>query len=248
MAAIDPTTRDDQPPAEAVYADPVEPIESEPSDPTAIEPEDAPATMPELEDPEGEIAELEDRSMPIERVLWAENNRGERVEKVYIQRELMWFGKIELYGLLGRAVRVVLEGDNPLGIGNMIDLAQNPRRMISDMLGSLPGADDAPDRSDAADDMEIEAGKILAAFADVVQLAPELLTQAYCIVLAIPKTHRNWAIEWAFPNMSDEMGKDVMHAFVDQNWGVMEDFFAEELPKIVRRIAKARSSHSAGRP
>jgi hypothetical protein len=47
--------------------------------------------------------------------------------------------------------------------------------------------------------------------------------------------------------MDDDMGKDILHAFVDQNWGVMEDFFAQELPKIVRRVAKARSRHSTGR-
>jgi hypothetical protein len=237
----------DQPPAPAVYEDPVDPLQEEVADPTAIEPEDVPATMPEIEDPEGEIEELEDRSMPIERVLWATNREGVRIEKEYIQQGLMWFGKIELYGLLGQAVRVVLEGDNPLGIGNMLDMVQNPRKMMSDLMGTMPGADDAPDRVDVTDDMEVEAGKILAAFAEVVAQAPQLLSAAYCIVLNIPKTHRNWAVEWAFPNMDDEMGKDILHTFIDQNWGVMEDFFAQELPKIVRRIVKARSSHSAGR-
>jgi hypothetical protein len=220
MAANDVTT--DQPPAEPVYAEPVESIVEEPLDPTAIEPEDV-TKLPEIEDPEGEIEELEDRSMPIERTLW------------------------ELYGLLGQAVRVVLEGDNPLGIGNMMDLVQNPRQMMSDLVGVMPGAEDAPDSEGVSENMEVEAGKILAAFAEVVAQAPQLLSAAYCIVLGIPKTHRNWAVEWAFPNMDDETGKDILHAFIDQNWGVMEDFFGQELPKIVRRIVKARESHSAGR-
>lgn len=237
----------DQPPAQPVYEDPVDVLQEEVADPTAVDPEDAPAKMPEIEDPEGEIEELEDRSMPIERTLWATNRQGERIERIYVQKGLSWFGKIELYGLLGRAVRIVLEGDNPLGIGNMVDLVQNPRGMLNDMMSMMPGAEDAPDAEDAAEDMEVEAGKILAAFAEVVGQAPDLLSAAYCIVLAIPKTHRNWAVEWAFPNMDDQMGQDILHAFVDQNWGVMEDFFTQELPKIVRRVVKARSSHSAGR-
>jgi hypothetical protein len=240
------TTPTDQPPADPEYKEPVDSIPAEPVDPAALEPEDAPATMPETEDPEGELEELEDRSLPVARLLWAVNASGERVEKAYIQQGLMWFGKLELYGLLGQAVRVVLEGDNPMGIGNMVDLVQDPRRMVSDLMGGLPGAEDAPDRTDAAQDMEVEAGKVMAAFAEVVAQAPQLLSHAYCIVLAIPKTHRNWAIEWAFPNMDDEMGKDILHTFVDQNWGVMEDFFVQELPKIVRRIAKARQKHSDG--
>lgn len=237
----------DQPPADPVYEEPVDQPESEPSDPTAFEPEDAPAKMPDLEDPEGEIEELEDRSMPIERMLWANDRSGSRIEKTYVQSGLMWFGKIELYGLLGQAVRVVLEGDNPMGIGNMLDFAQDPRRMVSDLMLTMPGGEDAPDREDVDSNMEMEAGKILAAFAEVVAQAPQLLSAAYCVILAVPKTHRNWAVEWAFPNMDDEMGKDILHTFIDQNWGVMEDFFAQELPKIVRRIVKARQSHSAGR-
>lgn len=234
-----------QPPAPELYSEPVDAIEAGIPDPTAIEPEDMPAMMPEIEDPEGEINELEDRSLPVMRTLWAIKPDGSRIEQEYMQKGLMWFGKIELYGLLGQAVRVVLEGDNPMGVGNLLDFAQNPQQMLGDMMGNLPGADDAPDRQDN-NDMELEAGKILAAFAEVVANAPQLLSHAYCIALAVPKTHRNWAIEWAFPNMDDEMGKDILHTFIDQNWGVMEDFFVQELPKIVKRIAKERSKRSDG--
>jgi hypothetical protein len=250
MAAIDPTTAD-HPPAQPEYEDPVDELQEEVADPTAIEPSDEPTTAPPLEDPEGEIEELEDRSMPIDRVLWAykparDGQPEQRVERVYKQQGLMWFGKIELYGLLGQAVRMLMEGDNAMGVGNLLDFANDPRQMVSDLMGTMPGAEDAPDR-DGGQDMDVEAGKILAAFAEIVAQAPQLLPHAYCIALAIPKTHRNWAIEWAFPNMDDGMGKDILHAFIDQNWGVMEDFFSQELPKIVKRITKERRKRSAGR-
>lgn len=246
MAATETATADDQPPASPQYEDPVDAvIEPEPEDPTAIEPGDVPDTMPLVEDPEGEIEELEDRSMPVERTLWAIDRTGSRIEKTYTQQGLMWFGKIELYGLLGQAVRMLMEGENALGIGNLLDFANDPRQMVSDLMGTMPGAEDAPDRADQ--DIDIEAGKILAAFAEIVSQAPQLLPHAYCIALAIPKTHRNWAIEWAFPNMDDEMGKDILHTFIDQNWGVMEDFFSQEMPKIVRRITKERRKRSDGR-
>lgn len=249
MATIEPHT-EDSPPAPLEYADPVEQVDD---DPLEIAGEDEPpvastSTLPPLVDPDGEIEELEDRSMPIERVLWAHNRAGELKEETFTQQGLKWFGKIELYGLLGQAVKVVLEGDNPLGIGTMIDAANNPRKMIEDIRFGLPGADTAPDLDDQeAADMELEAGKIMAAFAQIISLAPELIAQAYCIALAIPKTHRNWAIEWAFPNMDDEMGTDILHTFIDQNLGVMEDFFGQELPKIIKRVVKARSKPSAGR-
>jgi hypothetical protein len=81
MAAVDPSTRfpDDEPPAPRPYEEPVAEIPSEPVDPTAVEPgEESQAVMPETNDPEGEIAELEDRSMPIQRTLWAVNARNRR--------------------------------------------------------------------------------------------------------------------------------------------------------------------------
>jgi hypothetical protein len=248
MAAVDPTTRPDQPPAQPEYADPVEPEEQAPAPAEGDdEPPTSSATLPPLSDPTGDLEELEDRSAPVERLLWAINNQGERVERIYVQKGLSWFGKLELYGLLGQAVKIVMEGENPLGIGQVLDFAQNPRQMVSDLMGGLPGADTVPGQETNEQDLELEAGKVLAAFAQVVAMAPELLTQAYCVVLAIPKTHRPWAVEWAFPNMDDETGRDVLHAFVDQNWGVMEDFFAHELPKIMRRIARARRESATRR-
>lgn len=247
MAAI-PRIPNDSPPAPLEYEDPVDVDESEPLEQGGNdEPGEASANLPPIVDPEGEIEELEDRSLPVERVLWAINREGARVEQTYVQKGLTWFGKLELYGLLGQAVKVVLEGDNPLGIGSILDIARSPQSMISDLMGTLPGADTAPDRRQEDQDMEIEAGKVLAAFAQVVSIAPELLSQAYCVALAIPKTHRQWAVEWAFPNMDDEMGKDVLHTFIAQNWGVMEDFFANELRKILKRIIQERAKASAGR-
>jgi len=243
MAAVNQPTAEDHPPAPPEYQDPEAALNDEPGE---VEGDDEPgrakATLPPIVDPTGELEELEDRSMPVEPLLWAINREGVRVEQTYTQKGLSWFGKLELYGLLGQAVKVVLEGDNPLGINTMLDVVQSPTKMLNDLLGSYPEADTAPDRPDVTQDMEIEAGKIMAALAQVVALAPDLLKQAYCVVLAIPKAHRNWAIEWAFPNMDDEMGRDIMHVFVDQNWGVMEDFFVQELPKIVKRIVKARRS------
>jgi hypothetical protein len=234
---------EDIPPARPVYEDPVETKQETPQEPKGDgEPPSTSATLPPISDPEGEIEELEDRSMPIERMLWAENREGRRIEQIYTQKGLSWFGKLELYGILGQAVEVVLSGDNPLGLGPLLGMAQNPRQMVSDLMGSLPGADTAPDATDPEQEMEIEAGKVMAAFAKGVALSPDLLAQAYCIALSVPKTHRNWAIEWAFPNMDDEMGKDILHTFIDQNWGVMEDFFAHELKTILKRIIKARRS------
>lgn len=252
MATINSPTTDDQPPAQQEYAEPVETEEEAPTEPVGDgEPPAPEGTLPPLSDPTGDLEQLEDRSAPVDRVLWAEvirDGQTKRIERTYTQKGLMWFAKLELYGILGQAVEIVLQGDNPLGLDSMLGLVRNPAQMIAEMIGNVPGAEDAPDRPDDAEQMEIEAGKLFAAFAKVVALAPNLLKEAYCIALGVPKGHKPWAIEWALPNIDDEMGRDILDTFIDQNWGVMEDFFVRELPKIMRRIVKARKAgDSAGR-
>src|SRR3954469_647683 len=173
MAAVPSSqTHDEQPPARP-DVEPVEPEAVEPQDAAGEEgPPPPEATLPPIVDPEGEIEELEDRTAPVERRLWAympvRDASGavideKLVEHTYMQKGLSWFGKIELYGLLGQAVKVVLEGENPLGIGSLVGMAQDPRQTISDLMGSLPGAENIPGNEETQSEMEMEAGKVLAA-------------------------------------------------------------------------------------
>lgn len=187
--------------------------------------------------------ELEPKVLPVERTL--SDSKGRSIS--YTQQPLRYFGKIQLYGLLGRAIQVLMEGENGLGFDDVMDLA-DPRSLVDKMMGALPGADTAPDADEKSESMGIEeAAKMMGAFAKVVSAAPNLLLEAYCIILTPQQGHWKWLTEWGLPNMDDEMGTDILHTFVDQNWGVMEDFFAREMPKIFRRAAKARQRHkSAG--
>jgi hypothetical protein len=47
--------------------------------------------------------------------------------------------------------------------------------------------------------------------------------------------------------MDDEMGQDILHTFIAQNWKVMEDFFTREVPKVTQRVIQERRKRSAGR-
>lgn len=219
------------------------PADAEPGNDPPIDPEhpddvDRPVEPPPVVDDE-EV--LEPRSLPITRTL--RDTKGS--SRDYVQGPMLYFQKIELYGILGRAVKIVMDGEGGLGIDELMDMSR-PKSLIEQLQAHLPGYDDAPDR-DADDQAGVEeAGKMLAAFARVVSVAPDLLKEAYCIVLDIPKGHRIWAMEWGLPRIDDEMGLDVLHAFLDQNWGVMEDFFVKEIPKLFRRAAKARQQSDSG--
>lgn len=159
----------------------------------------------------------------------------------YTQKRLTYFGKIELYGLLGRAVQLLMDGDNGLGLDDVMGLA-DPRSIIDKMMARLPGAEDSPDRADSQSGID-EAAKMMGIFAKVVSSSPEMLLEAYCIILHVPAGQREWVTLWALPEMEDEVGDDVMNAFIDQNWGVLEDFFTQQLPRLFRRAAKARDRH-----
>src|SRR3954454_21949408 len=112
MAGAVSSSIKDDPPARAEDV----PLDAEPVEPQAPSGEEGPpppeANLPPIVDPEGEIEELEDRTAPIERQLWANMPVRDatgaviderRVEHIYMQKGLSWFGKIELYGLLGQA-------------------------------------------------------------------------------------------------------------------------------------------------
>lgn len=230
---------DDGPPPPPEDVGPLVDDDLIPADAVEEDEDDAVGDLPAIDAEE----ELEPKALPVERVLVDEKGRS----GVYTQTTLTYFGKIQLYGLLGRAVQIVMDGDSGLGLDDVMGLG-DPRGFVDKMMASLPGADTSPDRAEK--DVNIDdAAKMMAAFAKVVSVAPDLLVEAYCIILTPQKGHWRWLTNSGLPYMDDEMGTDILHTFVDQNWGVMEDFFARELPKLFRRAAKARQRHkSAGVP
>lgn len=235
----DATAAPDDPP----YVPPVE-GDDEPEGPPDIEPELTTRAEAEPSGREDDVADdeiLEPKILPVERTLADAQGRS----KEYTQAPMLYFQKMELYGILGRAVQIVMEGETGLGLDDLMNVSQ-PKNLIDQITQRMPGYDDAPDRSDS--DLGIEdAGKMLSAFARVVSVNADLLKEAYCIILDIPKAHRNWAMEWSLPRIDDETGTDILHTFIDQNWGVMEDFFFREIPKIAKRAAQARRRSASAR-
>jgi hypothetical protein len=211
--------------------------------PPADDADDRPLVEPPAEDDEEEA--LEPKAMQVERELF--DGKGEK--RKYTQRPLSYFLKIELYGLLARAVEMILADDSGVGISDIIGMGRNPKSMVDRLLASaedVPGAEDNPLNKQQVD--EAQAMQMFAAFARLLGQAPDMLREAYCLALSIPKGHRKWAIDWALDySVDDDMGVDILHTFVDQNWGVMEDFFGREMPRVIKRIQKAHRQSSGRR-
>jgi hypothetical protein len=230
MAAIDqqegpPPVPDYEPPAPA--EDPVPPAPAELDDEPAVEPE------PEPTDADLLVPKID----PVERILTDE--RGNQM--VFVQKTLGYFPKIELFGLLARAMDVIMASENGLKLDELLGLAQ-PQNLIEQVTRQLPGADDVPDEADAN---EIDALKLMHAFSRLVAVSPEMLQELYCIALQAKPGHRKWLMEWAFPNLDDELGEDIMETFIDQNMAAVEDFFVQYLRRLAKRAAQAHRRHKA---
>jgi hypothetical protein len=204
------------------------------------EPDDLGSKIGPERDPDSPLEKLVPKVNPVERLLWSKNRvTGAVTERTYIQTRLNYFPKIELYGILGRAVKIVLEADAGVDVATLMDMT-NPRAVINQLQSRLPGAEDAPSVEDNAS-REVDAMKILAAFAQVISIAPDLLKEAYCVILNIPDgQHREWAMNHALVNIDDETGFDILETFIDQSWDSIENFFTQWLPRAARRTVEAR--------
>lgn len=182
---------------------------------------------------------------PIERRLYAVDRKLNREERTYVQKPLEYFQMLELYGIMGRAVQIVLEGEGGLDVDELMRMF-DPRSVVDRMVASLPGGEDMPRMGEEKNDIDVnDATKILSAFSRVVAASPGILKDAYIVILGIPELHRKWAVDWAFPNITVDEGNDIMHTFIDQNWGLIEDFFGKEIPRLAKRAAKARQRHKS---
>lgn len=200
----------------------------------------------EIPQPDDSVEDIiEPKLLPVPRTLIDEKGRS----KTYTQSDLQYFEKIELYGIFGRAVDIAMQGENGLGIDDLMS-GMNPKSFLDLLNDSLPGAETSPDAEDRDQNSAQQAGlqqagKMLATFSRVLSMSPDMLKEVYCLALHIPKGHRRWATEQAFPLMDDDTGEDIMETFFDQNWGAMERFFTRVLPKQLKRIRAARERSAA---
>jgi hypothetical protein len=193
-----------------------------------------------VQDEDSDEEKLVPKVSPVERKI-GPDERGR--EHVYVQRELMWFGKIRLYGVLGRAVKIVMEGEGGLNLDDLLAMSK-PKDMLDQILAHQPGADTAPDADDR-NSSDVDATQMLAAFARVVSVSPDLLKEFYCIALGAKEGHWPWLMDWGLDTIDDEMGQDILETFIDQNWGAIGDFFGRELPKMAKRAAAAHKRASS---
>lgn len=148
---------------------------------------------------------------------------GDEIPLKYVQKPLSFFGKIELFGLLGQTVDKALSG----GL------------TVADVLDEIPenGADNSED--------------FIRTIAKLVTYAPDFLLDLYVIALGVPKGDRQY-VKTVFElqedegGLSDDQGIQILETFVDQNWKLLVDFFTERIVpmfnKMTTQVQKSASS------
>jgi len=133
----------------------------------------------------------------------------------FTQKPLSFFGKIEFFSVVGHAIEKVLSGGTTLN--DLLD--------VPDYDPSTPLARTAS-----------EADVFVKAIASVVYNAPEILSELYCVILAVPRNVRAEVKEVIEENLTDEQGVEILDTFVEQNWEVMVDFFKEKMLPLATKI------------
>lgn len=142
---------------------------------------------------------------------------GEGDDKiVLVQKPLSFFGKIEFFSVVGKAVqKILIDG------GSLSELLDTP-----DFDPTVPLASNVTD-----------ADVFVKALSRIVESAPELLKDLYLVILAVPKGQREY-YAFRLEELSDEQGMQILDVFVDQNWEVMTSFFTEKMLPLFNKISQ----------
>lgn len=141
-------------------------------------------------------------------------------ELIFVQKPLSFFGKMEFFSVLGGAV----------------DKALNEGLSIGDLF-------DTPTEKNV--DSFREADLFVKAVLKLVKDAPDLLLNLYSVILAVPRTQREYVQYRMEESLSDEDGVAILEHFVDQNWDVMADFFKGKIMPLTSKIGnKIQKSES----
>lgn len=135
---------------------------------------------------------------------------------VLVQKPLSFFGKIEFFSVVGKAVqKILIDG------GSLSELLDTP-----DFDPTVPLASSVSD-----------ADVFVKALSRIVEAAPELLKDLYLVILAVPKGQRDY-YALRLEELTDEQGMQILDVFVDQNWEVLTSFFTEKMLPLYNKISQ----------
>lgn len=187
------------------------------------------------ETPEAEEAEVEDvvgtlvprsepRTWEIKQLDPDVKEKGESkvvASETYVQKPLSFFGKIELFALLSETIDDAMSGPEGASLSNLLE---GPRIRG----GQLDTAD------------IVDADAFVKTITKLARHSPEMLQDAYAIILGVPGEERAW-FKYVITGpadrggLADEEGFEILETFIDQNWEALQSFFGDRISQLVKR-------------
>jgi hypothetical protein len=142
------------------------------------------------------------------------------------QKPLSFFGKMEVFSVLGSAMEKAMAGPNGISLDDLM-------------------VDDGEDA--------FKADTFVRAISKLVIYAPELFADLFVIVLAVPRGSRE-AVKSLLDlppdegGISDDDGWGIIETFIDQNWDVMADFFSARIKPLIDKVSSKVQESQPSKP
>lgn len=154
--------------------------------------------------------------------------------RTFTQRPLSFFGKLEVFSVLGGTIERVMSGPDGLTISELFEGQSGLGDSLSDQNFS-------------------DADTFFRAIARLATFAPEVFSDLYLVFLAVPRGERELYRELMERpeeegGLSDEDGAAILETFVDQNWDVMVDFFNSRIVPLFNKISSKVQESQPSKP
>ncbi len=154
---------------------------------------------------------------------------SDKTSEDYTQQPLSFFGKMELFAVLGGAVEKALSTDSGFSLASMLNIVDR-------------GTDELTQRD------LFDADTFVRAIATLLQFAPDLLLDIYCISLRIPRGERAYVKTLMEDQITDDEGIKLLDNFVEQNWDVMTSFFYEQIVPLTKKLQTKVQGSAPSKP
>jgi hypothetical protein len=149
-------------------------------------------------------------------------------KRTYVQKPLSYHAFGEFTGLLGRKLAEAMRGPDGLSLDRLTPGEASIPLEFNDGQISLAGGED----NDLID-------PIIQGIAKLASYVPDLMGEAQCIWLRVPRTERPLLIDiWSRPvdegGMSMDQGEEMLNVFIEQNY--------EELNNFLKRYARVKDT------
>lgn len=156
-------------------------------------------------------------------------------DQSYVQKPLSFVRRMQFFAVVARALKHALN--------------QGGSDVLADLLG---GGQSVRNLASLGEQDLTDAGEFMGMIFSLVEYAPDLITDSYCVWLNVPPVQRPWVkAAWAgdleeqgIEALSDEDAKTIIEVFIVQNWGAIVDFFRRDVAEIAA-VARKQAKQEA---